>query len=481
MHIGIIGGGLSAYLLAYRLRGYGHTLEIFEDASNAGGNCHTTDVNVASFARWADLAVNDFNAPMYRDVVDIMDALGVTYSPLEDTASFYSTDGTVGYTLDGGWGTSAPESFEHLYSVFAARAWDVMHSQSYATTTVSQFLANEPPFRANPAFAGQCILPRVNAMYFCSPKGPETMPIQTAYLYYLFQEGFGTDSYASPNGPAPMVNRQYFVLGSRSFVQALRSDAIAGGATIHSGGPASLVSGASGPRVQQNTGYFGPFDAVVMTIHADEAARALPPDYDPEVLSMLRNVSYAPSTAYVHQDTSLLPSPELRRTYNVLVRGPGQSTEYAMTYVINQHQADRENLKQRYFDCPEYYVSLNPIRRPNNILVDKNTGKEAIYGFPHNIGDLGLRSAQTTLWRATNPIQGRNKLWFAGGWTVGAGLMIECWQAVQELFGLLTGAKEAHAAYDETRAAEQYAPRYIRRLRPPQSAVTLSRGVARRS
>jgi predicted NAD/FAD-binding protein len=354
-----------------------------------------------------------------------------------------------------------------------------MHSSSYANTTVSQFLANEPPFRDNPAFAGQCVLPRVNAMYFCSPTGPEAMPIQTAYLYYLFQEGFGTDSYASPNGPAPMVDRQYFLLGSRSFVDALRADAKAAGAKIHSGSPASLIPGGS-PRVQQNAEYFGPFDAVVMTIHADQAAAALPPDYDPEVLAMLRKVSYAPSTAYVHQDASLLPAPELRRTYNVLVRGPGESTEYAMTYVINQHQADRENLKQQYFDCPEYYVSLNPIRTPKNILVDSRTGKPAIYSFPHNVGDLGLRSAQTTLWRTSNPIQGRNKLWFAGGWTVGAGLMIECWQAVQELYGLLAGGKEAHAAYDEARPTEHFAPRYIRRLRPPQSAVTLSRGTPRR-
>ena len=481
MHIGIIGGGLSAYLLAYRLRGYGHTLEIFEDASNAGGNCHTTDVNVASFARWADLAVNDFNAPMYRDVVDIMDSLGVGYAPLEDTASFYSTDGSVGYTLDGGWGTAAPAAFEHLYSVFAARAWDVMNDPSYASTTVAQFLAKEPPFASNEAFASQCVLPRVNAMYFCAPEGPGAMPIQTAYLYYLFQEGFGTDSYASPNGPAPMVNRQYFVLGARSFVDALRENAKASGATIRSGAPASVIPSTAGARIQQGSGYFGPFDAVVMTIHADQALAALPPSYDPEVLAMLRSVRYAPSVAYVHQDASLLPPPELRRTYNVLVRGPGEPTAYSMTYVINQHQADRENLKQRYFDCPEYYVSLNPVRTPANILVDQSTGKQAIYEFPHNVGDLGLRSAQTTLWRTQNPIQGRNKLYFAGGWTMGAGLMIECWQAVQELFGLLAGEKEAQAAYDEARPVEHYAPRYIRRLRPPQSAVTLSRGSMRRS
>lgn len=474
MHIGIVGGGLSAYLLAYRLRGYGHTLEIFEDSSNLDGNCHTTAVEVGQCLRWADLAVNDFNAPMYRDVVDIMDYLAIPYSPLEDTASFYSTDLRTKYTLDGGWGTAAPEAFEHLYAVFAARAYDVMKSSAYANVTVAQFLANEPPFSANPDFARLCILPRVNAMYFCSQDGPGSMPIQTAYLYYFFQEGFGTDSYATPNGPAPMVNRQYFVHGARSFVGALRADAVKAGAAIHSGGPAAVTPGAKA-MIQQDGQAFGPYDAVVLTCHADQAFAALAASYgDPAVLGMLKSVNYAPSTAYVHQDASLLPPPEFRRTYNVLVRGPGEHTGYSMTYVINQHQADRENVLDDYFGCGEYYVSLNPVKQPANVLIDPTTKQPAVYSFPHNVGDVALRQAQTALWQKTNPIQGRDKLWFIGGWTTGAGLMVECWEAVQNLVDLWSG-KAPHAAFDATRSPEDYAPAYIRKLRPAASRVGPSR------
>ena len=473
MHIGIIGGGLSAYLLAYRLRGYGHTLEIFEESSNVGGNCHTTDVSVGACQRWADLAVNDFNAPMYRDVVDIMDYLGISYSVLEDTASFYSTDGTTQYTLDGGWGTGAPEKFEHLYAVFAARAYDVMRSPEYASTTVAQFLANEAPFASNPDFAHQCILPRVNAMYFCSPDGPGAMPIQIAYLYYFFQEGFGTDSYATPNGPAPMVNRQYFINGARSFVDAIRADARKAGAVIRSGGPATAVPGDQAMIGQDGQGY-GPYDAVVMTCHADQALTALGSYGDPDVMGMLKSVTYAPSTAVVHQDQTLLPPPEFRRTYNVLVRGPGEHTAYSMTYVINQHQADRENVAVDYYNCGEFYVSLNPVRQPQNILTDPTTGQPAVYSFPHNVGDVGLQQAQATVWRSTNAIQGRNKLWFIGGWTTGAGLMIECWNAVQSLVALWNG-EAPHAAFDATRAPEHYAPTYIRKLRPAAAPAKLNR------
>lgn len=83
--------------MADRLRGLGATLEIFEAKDEIGGNCHTCGVDVGPFPRWTDLAVNDFNAPMYGPVVAAMDDLGVPYAPLEDTAAFYTSDGSLTY------------------------------------------------------------------------------------------------------------------------------------------------------------------------------------------------------------------------------------------------------------------------------------------------------------------------------------------------------------------------------------------------
>jgi predicted NAD/FAD-binding protein len=228
----------------------------------------------------------------------------------------------------------------------------------------------------------------------------------------------------------------------------------------------------------------GQYDRVVFTCHANDAKSALPPSYDEIVLGgLLGSVNYTKSTAYVHQDDTILPAPELRRTYNVWIRGAGEPTNYAMTYVINQHQADRENTFDKYFDCSEYYVSLSPPKTPAKILVDENTGQPAQYDFFHNVGDLSLVSAQTRLWQkasgGSQGLQGINGIYFIGGWTVGAGLMIECWEAVQSLVGLWNG-ETPHAAFDKSRPGALYAPSYIRRLRPPRAGVSLSRGKGQR-
>jgi len=493
-NIAIVGGGLSAYLLAYRLRGYGYKLTVYEDASNVGGNCHTCQVSVqegtsASYARFADLAVNDFNAPMYKDVVDIMDALGVQYAPLEDTASFYKMDGSgFGYTLDGGFGTAAPDEFEHLYSVFAARAWDVMYGanvSTYGTMTVGDFLSHETPFASSADFQNNCVLARVNAMYFCADGGPAQMPIQNAYFYYLLQEGFGTSEHASPNGPVPMVNRQYFQAGAQSFFAALRAEAQRTGVTILSGAPVTAVrpgvEGGAPPAVTQG-GNTLTYDAIVMACHADDANNVLPAQYDQGVLGgMLEGVHYTDSVGYAHLDDSLLPAPELRRTYNVWIRGPGEPNNYSMTYVINQHQADRENTTQKLFDCPQYYVSLNPKTKPKNILYDSSRKGDAVWSFRHNVGDLSLHASQGKLWGTggTAALQGKNGIYFIGGWTVGAGLMIECWESVQNLVNLWEG-RAAHATFDPSRGPKLAAPSYLRKLRPPAAGVSLSRGNARR-
>lgn len=474
--IAVIGGGISAFLLAYRLRGLGASLEIFEAKSEIGGNCHTCDVDVGQFPRWTDLAVNDFNAPMYGPVVAAMDDLGVPYAPLEDTASFYTSDGSVAYTLDGGWGTPPPNDFAALYAVFAARAYDVMTSTQYRGMTVEQFL-KEPPFAAVPEFGAQCILPRVNAMYFCAPGsagGPASMPIQTAYLYYYFQEGFGTGNYASPNGGRGLVDRQYFLQGAGSFTAALQKKAIETGTSVRTGAPAVVSGTPNNWFVTQGTTKYGPYAQIVFACHANDALAAFS-TAPPDVRAMLGKVHYAPSIAYAHLDESLLPPKRARRTYNVLIRQGTEHRDYAMTYVINEHQADRESSLNAYFDCPEFYVSLNPQRKPNAILNDRSRGgAPCIVEFDHNVGDLSLGEAQRTL--ANSGIQGKDGVFFIGGWTTGAGLMIECWKSIDPVLAMLHGhADVPDASYDESRAPHLFAPKYIRDARPPRTVPLLNR------
>jgi len=457
MNIAIIGAGASGLFVAYQLRNAGNNIDMYETQAWPGGNCFTTQVQVGNMARWADLAVNDFNQPMYQPIVDVMDQLGVAYDDLEDTESFFTSDGATQYTLDGGYGTPADPSFAGLLTAWGDAGARIMHDPTYAGMTVAQFLATDPAFKNYPQFAANCILPRVNAMYFCDDQGSSAMPVQTAFLYYYFQEGYGSGQ---------PVRRRYFVNGSQSWAAALLK-------AVGSAGQFQLLSNAGTVKVivQGSPIVFSSFgqktyDAVVFACHAKDALtsyQGVPSD----IAAILGGVKYVSSMGYAHVDPRVMPANQAAwRSYNVLIRGPQDPTNYTMSYLINDHQADAWNPRANYFGQPQYFVTLDPYipLDPSKILFDKSRSQPAQWEFDHNVGNASLVSLQQSLW--AGGVQGRNGIYFTGGWTVGAGLQIECWESASAIVRLLSGAAEApHMAWDANRAREVYAPEYLRRLR----------------
>jgi predicted NAD/FAD-binding protein len=371
MNIAIIGAGASGLFVAYQLRNAGNNIDMYETQAWPGGNCFTTQVQVGNMARWADLAVNDFNQPMYQPIVDVMDQLGVAYDDLEDTESFFTSDGATQYTLDGGYGTPADPSFAGLLTAWGDAGARIMHDPTYAGMTVAQFLATDPAFKNYPQFAANCILPRVNAMYFCDDQGSSAMPVQTAFLYYYFQEGYGSGQ---------PVRRRYFVNGSQSWAAALLK-------AVGSAGQFQLLSNAGTVKVivQGSPIVFSSFgqktyDAVVFACHAKDALtsyQGVPSD----IAAILGGVKYVSSMGYAHVDPRVMPANQAAwRSYNVLIRGPQDPTNYTMSYLINDHQADAWNPRANYFGQPQYFVTLDPYipLDPSKILFDKSRSGSSI-------------------------------------------------------------------------------------------------------
>lgn len=449
MQIAIIGGGVSALLSAFYLTRKGHQVTIYE-RSIVGGNCYTAYTPLDQTVRFADLGVNDFNVPQYQEIVDLMNSLEVQYRPLEDTASFFHTDGSCAYTIDGGYATPMPADLQQGYAQFQADAPSVINDPKYANYTVQQYLAEA--FPNLPALATQCIYPRVNAMYFCSDDGAAGMPIQAVLHYYVLQEGFGTK--VPPQ-------RMYFVGGSNQWIvklaQACGAQFVTGDATV------SLVG--QQLRVTAN-GTTTPYDRVVMAGHADDMLKAynIP---DGEITGFLSQFSYTISTGYAHLYEGVLPSdPRARRTYNVLIRPPGPAP-YSMSYVINHHQADMWNPQNNYWNGTTYYVTLNPfVEIPSQYVLLDQSGMPIVRQFKHNVLDFTALNAQQSLWNPPQKqIQGRYGVYFTGGWTVGAGLHIECFHSAVQVTNLIEGGSPAHAAHlvrDPRRAPHEFAPRYLR-------------------
>ena len=517
--IAIVGGGVSGLAVAFQLitrlgpeRKEELDITVFESKGSLGGNADTVHVvlgadyskqQTGDYERWADLGVNDFSETTYERMLAAMKRIGFEdYKPLEDTACFFTPDGSVLFTLDEFYEESktrriVDERFSlaksKLYKVnedfMEAAAEDVTnHEERLRTTTVEDYARGYIAEHAEDKalieeMAEHILYPRIAAMYFVSERGPRAMPIVAVMQYYILQEGYGT-------GKKPQ--RRYFVRGSAHWIDCLakwleepqsrfcEKDRELPKVTIRRDCPVRVKAqdeemGVHVFKIDPDHGHppekVGEFNKVVFTCHADDALRSFGPEgLTDEIATMLGKVSYTNSIAVCHTFTGVLPPHrDTWRTYNVLIRKGAAMTPYSMTYVINRHQNDADNLKYQEAGLPQYFVTLNPaVRIPEAfVLPTVESAKDRIekspgYGFPkavpatsgqgaqglfgegdhtdpgkaicwfkHNVLDFDCLEAQRLLPERQGGAFGN--VFFAGGWTRGAGLHEQCWKQADDV------------------------------------------------
>jgi predicted NAD/FAD-binding protein len=411
MKVAIIGGGIAGLTAAWQLNQAGIPVTVYDSALQLGGNAQTRKFIIANEDRFCDLGVNDFNANTYTNIVNMLNQLNIPYALLEDSACFYDPDGTYGYTIgDGAPYRQMSSDMAQEFTSFQqnAPAFLAANPAKAATMTIQDYLTYGG---YSDDFANNCILPRVNAMYFVSDQVPAGQtPFVAVMHYYTLQEGFGT-----PNGP----KRMYFQNGAQPWIWAL-SDATQAGRILDTNvviqfqNPGWMVTDGEGG----NTEFY---DTLIFACHASQIA-ALYPNPPPALqpaFNLLPNFPYANSTAYAHTYAPALPADvNLWRTYNVMILDHTAPQPYSMTYVCNRHQNDEANPPLDYYGGPQFFVSLNPpVAIPDEYQIAPP------WSFPHNILSFTSMQAQQDL----NQYQGPNGLYFTGGWCYHAGLHEECW------------------------------------------------------
>ena len=439
--IAIIGAGLSGLAIAWGLRDYPGRVVLYDKGDKIGGNCQSRWVAVGDQYRFCDLGVNDFNTRAYAGVVEAMDEVGIGYSLLEDSACFYSPDGSFAYTLGGlAYHRPMPLALAAEYARFQQEAAQDYLKDPGTRVSIGEYLSlASPPYSAD--FGRLCIFPRVNAMYFMDPtRRAEDMPFKAVMHYYILQEGFGT-----PYGPL----RMYFHGGAQNWLKRLAQYL---GRRMVMGADLQISAELSGQYTVSSTQGGGAaaresFDAVIFACQADAIAGLMQnaPVIRNVQQDVLQHIRYAPSTAYAHTYTGILPPDvNLWRSYNVTIHGDAAGTgpqPYSMTYLCNKHQNDAQSGQHDRYGGPQVLVTLNPCDRVKTILDDEIAGRtetrymlrdanthEAIkWEFPHNVLDLDGIDAQARL----EAHQGQMGLFFTGGWSYGSGLHEECWQQSQ--------------------------------------------------
>lgn len=450
--VAIIGTGVSGLSAAWGLRNYPGRVVLYEKNEQVGGNCQSRWVAVGDEYRFCDLGVNDFNTRAYGDVVQAMDEVGIGYSLLEDSACFYTPNGTTAYTIGGlSYHRPMPTKLAAEYARFQQEAAQDYLKNPNTRVTIGDYLSRvaSPPYSDD--FGRLCIFPRVNAMYFVDPtQRAEDMPFKAVMHYYILQEGFGT-----PYGPL----RMYFHEGAQNWLKRLSqflNRPIVTGVSLKITASPSAGYTVAWIRPDGESGQDS-FDRIIFACQANEIEGLLstPNFLQPVQKDVLQYIRYAPSTAYAHTYTGVLPPDvNLWRTYNVTIHGydgtaPILPHPYSMTYLCNKHQNDAKSGNRDRYGGPQILISLNPRDDVRTLLEDEISGRtatrymlrdanthEAIkWDFPHNVLDLAGMDAQARL----NAHQGQHGLYFSGGWTYGSGLHEECWLQSQAVARAIQG------------------------------------------
>ncbi|HEX8515004.1 MAG TPA: NAD(P)-binding protein [Bacteroidia bacterium] len=490
IRIAIIGAGVSgltnAWFLRKKFNSSQASITIYDNAGSVGGNAETMDIILKDGSRrWADMGVNDFNKVTYTEMVKLWTELGImdTYcKPLINEESFWK-GGTSDYKYwvdNEGLVTKPPGTPADTVTIqtelgnfkTALREWfkDPLKDPEIL---VGQWVKG----RFEPEFIDNNLYPRINGMYYAqeySQPGvppPSLMPLWMVAHYYILQEGFGL-----ANGQMDEA-RQYFVNGSTRWLEFLQQKLVALDVKVDKETlSCSRLSVQRDQRTKElaiinNTSFLQYADIVIFATHANVTQELIKFEAtssgDQKMIDALPNFKYGTyeAWAFSHQDPAYLPGQGCDKTYNIHIydyktSGAGDRWPYTITYIENYHQSMNP-------PGPLFYTTLNPYteREPANITRQQKDGSRAVTTFHHVKLDLNAMKAQKTI----NDVQlatlgGKYRsFYFAGSFTVGAGLHEECIRQAIAIANKIEKPGEAFTdhLYNFEKGAERFAPNYI--------------------
>lgn len=462
----IIGAGIGGLSAAYYLQGqtsrdgkHTYRCTLVEKERRPGGNAYTAYFDRAFEGRFADLGVNDFNRDRYPLMVDLLrrvadDGFPVPTGNLWDETCYFTARGDnqvpVCYTsVDMRNGTT-----DQMKTLQAERdRFDglvekvLLDPKRYGRMSVGKFLEQE---KFDDDFRRLHVLPRINAMYYMNRGAPDDMPIWAVMMYYHFQEGAG--------GKA---DRHYFVHGASQWILQLGRALEKRGVVFHPATTARVVGkGPGGLRVDSAKGISGEWDYVVSAVPANRVSEVIAPGVFPEIEKVTPLFEYIDTDAYAHRYEGVMPPDRSRwETYNVLIPGEGEKRLYTMSYVENMHQGAHEPPPAPWFvsENPQVEIPKDRIEMMVNLNFVGPSRVPAVVTFPHNTLTVESLDAQ----RALCELQGKNDIFFTGGWTNGAGLHEEILAVSQDVSSMIRGLI-SHPVHGACSPHPSGVPKYIR-------------------
>lgn len=388
MKIGVVGGGVSGLGAALALSEE-HDVTLFEKDARLGGHAHTVSIDYDGERIDVDTGFIVYNDVNYPNFVALTEHLGVA-THASDMSFSVSGAGSAEWSSNGLGGLFAWKR-NMASPAFLCMLGDIVRFSAQARTDLAAGRIGPcslgdyvDGLKLGHGFRRNYLLP-MGAAIWSTPED-EMLRYPAESFLRFFQ-----------NHRLMHVRRiswRTVIGGSQSYVSAIAARL---GSRVRAGDPVVAVQPqGNGALVRTQTGSEQRFDRVVLACHSDQARALI--GAETQAYRLLGAIRYAPNTAYLHRDASLMPRRQAAWASWNYMREQGDGG-VCVSYWMNKLQ----NLPER----TPLFVTLNPATPPAEHL------RFGRYSYDHPQFDRAALEARAEIER----LQGEGGIYFAGAWT----------------------------------------------------------------
>jgi hypothetical protein len=390
MRVAVIGAGVAGLGAAWAMRNT-HDVTLFEAQPRFGGHANTVTIDYDGAHVPVDTGFIVFNVENYPHLTALLQHLGVatiasdmSFAVSDPQGFEWSSNGIGGLFA---WKRNAanPRYLGMLHDIvrFSTTARRDLEQNAVPDVSLEAYVAR---LNLGASFLKDYLLPMGAAIWSTPEDDMLRYPAQTFLRFF--------DNHRLLHARRPIWRT--IAGGSRAYVEKIRAEL---GARAQCGDPVVAVRRSlAKAHVSLQSGREEAFDQVVLACHSNEALSLLG-DADAHEKQLLGDIRYAPNTAYLHRDATLMPRRESAwASWNYMrhhgIGGDGVCVSYWM------------NLLQAVPKHMPLFVTLNPAKAPDPA---KTFGQ---FSYDHPQFDEAAIKAQKTI----QTRQGERRTWFAGAW-----------------------------------------------------------------
>ncbi|MBK66793.1 MAG: NAD/FAD-binding protein [Rickettsiales bacterium] len=390
--IAIIGSGITGLACAWHLNRCGFDFRIFEKNARIGGHSNTVDTPSKTPVDTGFIVYNEWT---YPNLINLFETIDVDTEASDMSFAISMDKGNFEYAGDDFW-----TLFGQKRNFFRPRMYSMIKDllrfykqapidleQGSASGSLGEYLKKN---NYKDAFIRDHLIPMGSAIWSMPPNQMMGFPAQS-FIRFCQNHGLLLLTDRPEWRTVTGGSREYV----RKITKEFKNKIVINDAAIQIGRDKGKW------KLTTKSGEVEIFDQIVFACHGDQILDLIetPTDLQTSVLGAFK---YSKNTAYLHQDESLMPKiKKLWSSWNYMGLTNKHSvidTPVFVTYWMNR--------LQNYMIEEDYFVSLNPFKKP---ALDKTIRE---INYEHPIFDQDAMDAQKEL----NTIQGVDNLWYCGAW-----------------------------------------------------------------